>query len=97
MLVASNVFISDYNHGILKPESSYINNELVLKKIFISDDVWIGQGSYILPGVNIGKYSIIGAGSVVTKDIPDYCMAVGNPAKIIKKYDTLSKQWERVN
>lgn len=97
VLVASNVFIADYNHGIINPENYYINNELVVKHVSISDGVWIGQGSYILPGVNIGKYSIIGAGSVVTKDIPDYSMAVGNPAKIIKKYDLQSKKWEIFN
>ena len=45
----------------------------------------------ILPNVHIGKKSIIGAGSVVTKDIPEYCIAVGNPAKVIKKFDKKEK------
>ncbi|UKA22769.1 hypothetical protein IHC92_04280 [Photobacterium damselae subsp. damselae] len=48
------------------------------------------------PGVSIGKYCIIGARSVVTKDIPDYCVAAGNPAKIIKKYDFELKEWIKV-
>lgn len=50
----------------------------------------------ILPNVHIGKKSIIGAGSVVTKNIPDYCIAVGNPAKVIKVFDKKNKQWIHV-
>ena len=63
--------------------------QLSLKEISlpinIRDNVWIGGGSIILPGVIIGKNSIIGAGSVVTKEIPDNVLAAGNPCKIIKK------------
>jgi len=53
--------------------------------ISIGDDCWIGGNSIILPGITIGKGCVIGAGSVVTKDIPDNSLAVGNPAKVIKK------------
>lgn len=55
--------------------------------IHIKQGAHIGIGSIILPGVTIGKGAIIGAGSVVTKDIPDYCIAVGIPAKVIKEFD----------
>lgn len=48
----------------------------------------------VLPNVHIGKKSIIGAGSVVTKDIPEYCIAVGNPAKVVKKFDIKEKKVE---
>ena len=54
------------------------------KPISIGDDVWIGAGAIILPGVKIGSGSVIGAGSIVTKDIPENCVAVGNPARVIK-------------
>ena len=50
----------------------------------------------VLPGVTIGYGSIIGAGSVVTKDIPSRCIAVGNPAKVIKRYDEAAKAWVRL-
>lgn len=50
----------------------------------------------VLPNVHIGKKSIIGAGSVVTKDIPEYCIAVGNPAKVIKKFDKKEKKWKQI-
>ncbi len=53
-------------------------------KVHIGEGTLIGAGSTIAPGVKIGKWSIIGAGSVVIKDLPDYCVAVGNPARTIK-------------
>ena len=52
--------------------------------VIIGDDVWIGTRSIILPGVKIGSHSIIGAGSVVTKDVPELAIYAGNPAKLIK-------------
>ena len=52
--------------------------------ITINDDVWIGANAVIATGVTIGKHFVIGTGSVVTKDVPDYSVAVGNPAKVIK-------------
>lgn len=55
-----------------------------IQPIIVGDDVWFGQGVIVLPGVHIGTGSIIGAGAVVTKDIPDYAIVGGNPAKIIK-------------
>lgn len=54
-------------------------------KCILGHDIWIGHGAVILPGVNIGTGAVIGAGSVVTKDIPPYAVAVGVPAKVIKK------------
>ncbi|MCG3864916.1 MULTISPECIES: DapH/DapD/GlmU-related protein [unclassified Photobacterium] len=55
------------------------------KNVIINDDVWIGANTIILSGVTIGSGCIIGAGSIVTKDIPEYCIAAGNPCKVIKK------------
>ena len=54
------------------------------KQVIIGDDVWIGRRVIIMPGVNIGNGVIIGAGAVVTKDVPDYCIVGGVPAKILK-------------
>lgn len=48
---------------------------------------WIGAGASILPGICIGRYAVVGAASVVTKDVPDYTVVVGNPAKVIKSLD----------
>jgi acetyltransferase-like isoleucine patch superfamily enzyme len=66
------------------------------KVITISDDVWIGANSVITAGVTVGKHSVIGAGSVVTKDIPAYAVAAGNPAKVLKKYNFDTEAWEKI-
>jgi len=60
-------------------------HEFVRSTVVIEEDSWIGAGAIILPGVRIGKMSIIGAGSVVTKDVPPYAVYAGVPAKFIKK------------
>lgn len=54
------------------------------KKVVISSDAWIGSNCVILPGVEIGKGAVVGAGSVVTKNVPEYAVVVGSPAKIIR-------------
>ncbi len=64
------------------------------RPITIEDDVWIGANSIILKGVTIGARSIIGAGSVVTKDIPADCIAAGNPCRVIKKTGGIRSQHE---
>lgn len=55
------------------------------KNVYIEEGVWIGAGAMILPGVTIGRHSVIGAGSVVTKDIPENSVAVGNPCRVIRE------------
>lgn len=102
VLIASKVFISDHNHGIYggqfqdNPETIVAKRQLSSRPIVIEDNVWIGEFVSILPGVRIGKNSIIGTMSVVTKDIPANCIAIGNPAKIVKKYNFETNQWEKV-
>lgn len=63
----------------------------------IADDVWIGANSVIIGPCKIGKHSVIGANSVVTSDIPEYSVAVGTPAKVIKHYDFTKGQWVKSN
>ncbi len=94
VLMASDICITSENHGI-DPENrvGYGGQPLVTSPVIIDNGCWIGEKVMILPGVHIGKKTIIGAGSVVTKDIPGYCIAVGNPAKVIKKYDAKHKKW----
>ena len=62
------------------------------KAVTIGDNVWIGGNTVILPGVHIGNNAVIGAGSVVTKDIPDWCIAVGNPCRVQKKITEADKR-----
>lgn len=72
--------LSDYVRGM-----PVMDLELKYAPIVIKDGAHIGIGSIIMPGVTIGKGAVIGAGAVVTKDVPDYCLAVGVPAKVIKE------------
>ena len=72
----------------------YINKNGHNGVLSIGDDSWIGTHCAIIGDVKIGKHCVIGANSVVTKDVPDYSVVVGNPAKIIKKYNLEKKKWE---
>lgn len=62
-------------------------------EITIGDNVWIGGNTVICPGVHIGSNTVIGAGSVVTKDIPDYCIAAGNPCRVIRSITDADKKF----
>ena len=79
--IAANVQLLSNNHD---PYDLMI---LICKPVLIKESAWIGAGATILPGVCVGKHAIVGAGSVVTKDVPDYAVVAGNPAKIIKVLD----------
>ena len=93
--LGQHVFISGFNHGYEDGERDSNEQALVKKEVIIDDESHIGANSVIVAGVHIGKRCQIGAGSVVTKNIPDYSVAVGNPAKIIKRYNFQNKTWER--
>lgn len=97
VLIASNVLITSENHG-MNPESEipYMNQPLECKDVSIGDGTWIGEKVSILPGVSIGKKSVIGTNAVVTKSIPDYSMALGIPARVIKKWNFEKHEWEKV-
>ena len=89
------VYITDQNHGyedVSRPISQQSQPE---RAVVIGDGSWIGHGAVILPGVTIGKHVVVGANAVVTKDLPDYCVAVGSPARIIRRYSA-SKGWTDV-
>jgi len=103
VLIASNVFITDHNHGSysgIPPQSDpHVPPQdriLSCANVIIGDDVWIGEYVVVLPGVQIGKGSIIGAMTTVTRDIPPYSIAVGSPARVIKHYNTQTSTWERI-
>ncbi len=99
VLMASHIFISDSSHGNYKgddqsaPDIPPIERKYYTAPVCIEDNVWLGEGVTVMPGVTIGHGSIIGANSIVTKNIPPNSIAVGSPAKIIKKYDETSKKW----
>ena len=96
VMLAQHVVASGLNHSYEDTSLPPKHQKETRKIIVISDNVWIGANSVITAGVTIGRHSVIGAGSVVTKDVPEYSVAVGNPAKVIKRYNTHSGAWERV-
>ena len=94
--IGQNVTISGLNHNYEDPSKTISEQGVGTSPIKIENDVWIGANSVVLPGIQIGNHSIIGAGSVITKDVPSYSVAVGNPARIIKRYDMDLKEWVKV-
>ena len=84
------------NHNYHDITKNIIEQGITTSPIHIGEHTIIGANVIVLPGVNIGKHCFIGAGCVVTKDIPDYCVTVGNPARIIKQFNPQTQMWEKV-
>ncbi len=104
VLLASHVYISDNSHGCYKgtkedasPDTAPIHRDYHIASVEIGDNVWIGEGAIILPGVTIGFGSIIGAHSVVNRNVPPECIVAGVPARIIKKYDRIKRGWYKTD
>ncbi|WP_243403344.1 LbetaH domain-containing protein [Sphingobacterium haloxyli] len=99
VLIASKVFITDHNHGNYSgayqdsPKSTPSSRPIISKPVVIESNVWIGEFVSVLPGVTIGEGSVIGTMSAVVRDIPPYSIAVGAPAKVIKKFDFKKNEW----
>jgi len=103
VLIASKVYISDHNHGAYGKDGTHsdptvppFDRPIHSAPVVIEDDVWIGEFVSVLPGVRIGRGSVIGSMTTVTHDIPAYSIAVGSPARVIKQYIVDSGSWERV-
>lgn len=95
--VAQNVVMSGLNHGYEDIQVAPRLQKCSVSQIKIGDDCWIGANVVITAGVEIGKHCVVAAGSVVTKDVPAYSIVAGNPARIIKQYNFITEQWERLN
>lgn len=103
VLMASHIFISDNSHGSYKGDAHDSNptdpptkRDYPTEPIYIGDNTWICESVMIMPGTKIGKGCVIGAHSIVRGEIPDYTIAAGNPAKVIKKYNFESQRWVKV-
>jgi len=91
--LGQHVFISGFNHGYNDGTRDSNEQPLDLKEVVIGNESHIGANSVVVAGVHIGERVQVGAGSVVTKDIPSFSVAVGNPARVIKRYDDALGVW----
>ena len=78
---------SNHNYNSCDLRAIPFDNRNYVEDIIIKEGVWIGDSVIILPGITIGKGAVVGSGSVVTKDIPEYAIVAGNPAKVLKYRD----------
>lgn len=95
VIFAQNIVTSGLNHGYENIDMPICKQPTTTNEITVEDDCWIGANAVITAGVTIGKHSVIAAGAVVTKNIPPFSIAVGNPAKVIKQYNFETKQWAK--
>jgi acetyltransferase-like isoleucine patch superfamily enzyme len=96
VIFAQNIVASGLNHEYSDVNQPIFKQKILVSPIIIEDDCWIAANSVITAGVTIGKHSVVAGGAVVTKSIPPYSVAAGNPAKVIKQYNFKTEQWERV-
>lgn len=96
VLTADKVYISDCSHNYENIDFPIIDQPIKqLNPLVIDDGAWLGENVCVI-GASVGKGSVVGANSVVTKNIPDYSIAVGIPARVIKRYNHEIKTWEKV-
>ena len=101
VLMASNIFISDNSHGSYRenpsnPGLAPDDRLVVTRPVRIGDNVWIGEGACVMPGVTIGNGCVVGANAVVTKSFPANTVLAGSPARAIRQWNEASQSWERV-
>ena len=97
VLLGRNVYISDHAHAyedVALPIAEQGINRIA--PVTIGHETWLGENAVVLPGVTIGKHCVIGANSVVNRSIPDFSVAVGSPARVVKHYISDTDRWESV-
>lgn len=95
VIFAQNIVLSGLNHRYEDPNIPIKDQGTSTAQITVGDGTWIGANSVVTAGVTIGRNAVVAGGSVVTKDVPDFTIVGGNPARILKQYNASSGQWER--
>ena len=96
-LILANVFITNIDHDYTEIGKHVVKQKIYVKDTIIGENCFIGIGAAILPGTILGKQCVVGANAVVRGSFPDYCVIVGSPARIVKKYNPTTQIWEKVN
>ena len=87
VLVARNVYIADHDHAYADTSQAILHQGVAsVGRVVVGDGAWLGQNCVVTSGVHIGRGAIVAANSVVTKDVPDYSLAVGAPARVVKSW-----------
>lgn len=95
--IAANVTITDIHHPYKNIDIPIELQDIEVSEVVIGEDCKIYNGAVILPSVHIGRHVTVGANAVVNINIPDYCVAVGSPARIIKRYNVETQRWEKTD
>ena len=95
--ISGNVFITNIDHEYKELNTHILDQPMLIKETKIGENCFIGFGAAIQAGTILGKHCIVGASSVVRGDFPDYTVIVGNPAKIVKRFNFESKTWDKTN
>ncbi|MFA6567754.1 MAG: acyltransferase [Victivallales bacterium] len=97
VVFADGVYVTDNLHGFRNMNMPIMEQELDTPgPVVIEDEVWLGEHVCVMPGVTIGRHSVVGSNSVVTKTVPPYSVAVGVPARVIKTMNPATGEWENV-
>ena len=95
--LSANVFVTNVDHEYQDIDIHIMEQTLIFSKTFIGENCFIGYGAVIQAGTILGKQCIVGANAVVRGHFPPYCVIVGAPARIVKRYDEKTKQWKKTN
>ena len=93
--LAQNVTVTGLNHNFEGGDKRIDQQGVSTRQVIIEDDVWVGANAVILPGVTLGRHSVVAAGSVVIRPVPPYTVCAGSPARIIKRYNPENNLWEK--
>jgi acetyltransferase-like isoleucine patch superfamily enzyme len=94
--ISGNVFITNIDHDYKQIGVHVLKQDFITKQTRIGENCFIGYGAAIQAGTILGKQCIVGANSVVRGEFPDYCVIVGAPARIVKKFNTDSGEWQKI-
>jgi acetyltransferase-like isoleucine patch superfamily enzyme len=89
--------ITDISHGYSQLDTGVMDQPLEVGDVEVGDYCFLGMGCRIMPGTKLGKQCVVGANAVVMGEYPDYCVLVGSPARIVKRYNKATQSWQKTD
>lgn len=93
VILAQNVVVSGLNHAYRDARAAIKDQPIETRAIRIGDGCWLGANVVVTAGVTVGRHCVVAAGSIVTRDVPDYSVVAGNPGRVVKTYDAVRGVW----